>query len=158
MALEPKVCIANSRLLSAKSIWRYMAVWQFDVLLVSRSLIADGSGCVHRELPCFSIDQCKILHLSDSLLDFSPQETRIQKAVEAIMPRIKSWSDDVLMYGNENGNKIELWPSAIVCRIDSIAFDKDLIRKVVSLAIDLDCLIVSERTGKIVADDLPRMN
>lgn len=69
------------------------------------------------------------------------------EAVEALLPPRKSWSPDALMFGDEEGDGIELWDDGVRVRLDMRQFNEPFARAIVSLAAANDLKLVMARTG-----------
>ena len=84
-----------------------------------------------------------------------PLPETLSSEVENLLPSTRSWSSAALMYGVEDGNRIEIWKGeSIRLRFDLRTPNITLLRAVVALAQENDLIVVSDTQGKPMQADL----
>ncbi len=129
-----------------------MAVWQYDVALVPRAGVIRHHGMIPSELPGYRA----IWHPEPESERESPdywaegeRPEALAEEIGAILPPCRSWSDHALMFGDEEGHKLELWKGeSVTFRFDLRKPDLVLLRAVVAFAQAHDLLWVSDTFGR----------
>jgi hypothetical protein len=121
-----------------------MALNQFDLNLFSHREVVQAFG----EIPAtirWSVEDDR-----PSYLNFSPFSPEVVEAVSRILPEMNSWTDSAKMFGESNGNKIELWDDSIRVRIDMRWENQDFVEALVQLSVLLGCIIVCAEGGVVL--------
>lgn len=71
-------------------------------------------------------------------------------AVESLLPPRKSWSTSALMFGDEQGDGVELWDDDVRVRLDIRQFNASLAQAIVRLAIADDLKLAMTETGHLM--------
>lgn len=129
-----------------------MAIWQFGFFLVPYEGIIRVHGYIPSKLEQFFQYDGKS-ELKEEFYDYWGKDQINNTVVESIremLPSMKSWSDEALMFGNSESDKIEVWTDDIYCAIDVRSLNLDLISSIMKLANKLDCLIVPKESGNLI--------
>ena len=132
-----------------------MAVWQFDVFFVSRSLVLKRFGEIPTRITEFesSDNEVEVTESSESLLAIDVTSEVVVDAVSSLLPPMGSWSVDARMFGDSEGNKVELWEDLFLCRIDLRNLDRQFVSEILKLARSLDCVLVCKDNGRVLLPD-----
>ena len=114
-----------------------MAIWQFSVYLIPNSW-AEEHEFYSESL--FNKDGFSTKSIWDSV----QLEDNFQERIERVLPKAESWSDELLLWGDQEKNDIQIWfkeriDEGILVRIDLRKDPMIFIREIVQLAQDLDC-------------------
>ena len=113
-----------------------MATWQFDLFVIPRNRIQQ-LGCAEKlDADCY--DQHEWWDSS-----VSPQD--VSERIDMVLKRGSSWSRDILMWGTEDGNRINLCVkenviSELLVRLDLRDISRIVVNEIVRLAADLNCI------------------
>ena len=129
-----------------------MAIWQFTFHLVPREAVEQLHGPTAIALAAFRpVDLETYGENAESPNYWAGRSPRsYAEAVEALLPSRKSWSQNALMFGDEEGDGIELWDDDARVRLDMRQFNEPLARAIVSLAAATDLKLVMARTGRLI--------
>jgi len=125
-----------------------MAVWQFDLLVIPQKQIQQF-GCAEKfDADCY--DQHEWWDDSVSLQD-------IIDRIDIVLKRGKSWSKDILKWGGEDSNRIDLSVmgnvvSELLVRLDLRDISQSFLNEIVNLARDLHCVFCTDDWKLIEAD------
>ncbi|MEM9668671.1 MAG: hypothetical protein AAF950_07065 [Pseudomonadota bacterium] len=130
-----------------------MAVWQFTFHYVERLAVEklDGPDAIVLsafrpvDLEPFDIDAETTSYWKDR----SPYS--YAKVMKSMLPPRTSWSDDALMFGEENGDSVELWDDDVRIRLDIRSYNEPLVRQLVELAAADDLKLAMSETGRVIA-------
>src|SRR6266498_3271921 len=125
-----------------------MAVWQFDLLLISRGNVISLFGVVPPLLE--EIDLEKVESWKVVLLDINCEEL-----FSSFVSVDESWSPEIQMWGEENGNRVEVvgaidQPESIFIRIDARELNDRFLHGVVKAAERLDALLLLIENMKVI--------
>lgn len=134
-----------------------MAVWQYDVSLLPRGGVIRHHGKVPDELPGYRAVWCPEEGLEEVYPNYwtgiEPPESLVRD-LACLMPALRSWSEDAVMFGKEDGNKMEVWlGESLKFRFDMRNPDFKLLRAVVTFAQCHDLLWVSDTFGRPLLPD-----
>lgn len=76
------------------------------------------------------------------------------EAIMRLLPPAKSWSPEARMFGEAEGDRIEVWNDDINCAFDLRTFSKDLLVAIVQVAARAQCKLVLHGTGEVIEPDL----
>ena len=66
----------------------------------------------------------------------------------------ETWDKDAIMFCDNFGNSLTVWPDDIECELD-LRFDyTKFIQKTIDWAIKYNCLLVIEKTGNVVSPNI----
>ena len=131
-----------------------MAIWQFAFELVPVAAMVRLHGAVPAVLDQYAA------HVPDA--HFDPDEefpnywhgfdkACLNQAVEKLLPRCVSWSDEATMYGDLQGSDIQVWGDSVAVRLDCRDFNAALFEGVLELARQFDCMLALKDGGTIIA-------
>ena len=113
-----------------------MAIWQFTFHLFPRQAVQQIEGVT--ALVLGAIRQCG-LDAGEESVDppnyWAGHSTHAHAgAIEALITPRKSWASEALMFGDEQGDGIELWDDDLRVRLDIRQFNASLARAIVRFA------------------------
>lgn len=114
-----------------------MSTWQFSVYLIPYSWAKE------HEFDSKSLfDQEGFT--TESVWKSVQLDNDFQERIEKVLPKAKSWSDKLLLWGDPEKNDIQIWfkeriEEGVLVRIDLRRDQMVFIREIVQLAQDLDC-------------------
>ena len=129
-----------------------MAVWQFDIALVPVSaLAADPNLFANSKTP-------DGLETSSWWTDY-PEKKDLDGEIGEILPKGKSWHDDLSAWGDEDGSRIDVWRDkgaldSISIRIDANTPDSDFLRTVCDLAVSIHCKFYGYESHSLIEPDV----
>ena len=88
----------------------------------------------------------------DYWVGLDPRQLFPTRLAEVLVP-CKSWSEEALMFGDEEGNDAQVWNDSVYFRIDMRSPDLVLVDSLVNIARDLDCFMVFD-DGRPVEPEL----
>ena len=120
-----------------------MAMWQFDVSLVP---VGVASG---REVTSDVLD-------SAWRHEQPPSDYRDQ--ISSLLPPMKSWSREVLIWGSEEGDRIDVLiedenVANILARIDARVQPSQFAQAISRLAASWQCVLVDDVSGSVIQAD-----
>ncbi|MGO1069544.1 hypothetical protein [Lysobacter sp. CA199] len=71
-------------------------------------------------------------------------------AVGGILPRAESWSPEAKMFGQKDGDWIEVWDDDVVCALDLREFSAEHLQAILAAAVALDCKLVLYGSGEVI--------
>ncbi|WP_339527254.1 hypothetical protein [Pseudomonas sp. EA_35y_Pfl2_R111] len=74
-----------------------------------------------------------------------------------LLPARSSWSSDASMYGESDGDSIEIWEDDIDCAIDVRNINAQFIKSILEIALKMDCLLVIHDSGKLIEPNITRL-
>lgn len=118
-----------------------MAVWQFDVYLVPHVEAEPILEAPFAQEPFTWLDEAAREREWWARAQPVPGYA---EAFDAVAPRARSWAPDLLQWGAEDGNRIDVWReggrvSSILVRIDMRASTERFAERVADVALDLGC-------------------
>ena len=116
-----------------------MAVWQYDLLVIPRTRI--------EQFACSMLDAD--VYQQREWWDDSITSQQVAARIDAILERGRSWLKDLMIWGPEDGNRVDLYVtgnvvSELLVRIDLRIFDARFLSDVISLVRDLDGVFCTE--------------
>jgi len=137
-----------------------MAVWQFKFSLIPTSGIIGVHGRLVRALPEYAaarpggpVDGGEDAQFVNYWEKAAMKPASLQPIMQ-LLPPTKSWSPDAKMFGDSEGDQIEVWDDDINCALDLRTFSKELLTAIVQLASSAQCKLVLHGTGEVVEPDL----
>jgi hypothetical protein len=133
-----------------------MAIWQFKFAMVPGA----GIRRVHGHL-VHVLDEYRVPKISEGTLAVtSPIDAKnywegldsgvVAAAMSGILEPAKSWSSDALMFGDEDGDRVEVWGDDVDCAIDLRNFSAPRLESIVDVARALGCKLVLHGTGQVI--------
>lgn len=128
-----------------------MAIWQFELSMLPKRALLARFNDLPRELPSdFSDGTC-----------WSAQQPPADYAavIDSFTSRYPSWSDEILMWGKENGDRVHVHVregqvDCIVCRLDLRTFSPAFARGILRLATFCECVLCS-RSERLFEPEWP---
>lgn len=130
-----------------------MAIWQFKFALVPANGIKRVCGNAVKFLPEYQGRQeCLVVNNEVYKNYWEGYERYLEQTqlIENILPQSGSWSNEAKMFGDPEGDRIEIWSDDIECAVDLRNFSAFYLQAVLNLAIKLDCKLVLHGSGEIV--------
>ena len=133
-----------------------MAVWQFKFSLVPTSGVKRVHGDLVAVLDEYRAVQQASEHDSSGRANSSQNYWEgldtgvVAKAVAGVLPLGESWSSDATMFGEEEGDRIEVWSDDVDCAIDLRSFLVVRLQSIVQIARALDCKLVLHGSGEVL--------
>jgi hypothetical protein len=136
-----------------------MAIWQVTFYLVPRAAIQKHDGTsplvIGAIRPAGLDPYDENAELPNYWEGQSPRSH--EYSVAALLQPRTSWHADALMFGDEQGDGIELWDDEFRVRLDIRQFNEPLARAVVSLAADADLKLVMGETGRLLCPEYAKL-
>lgn len=130
-----------------------MAIWQFKFFIIPKKNLLKE----HEEIPNY-LEEYKPRHYTD---EYCEDQEFINYWNGVDMPdnefnliQIESWDDEAKMYGEKDGNKIEIWKDEFICFIDARKPNFKLLNSLIIIAKSLKCMIVLGESGKLIKPDI----
>lgn len=128
-----------------------MAIWQVKLRLIPTNALRAKFGTMPITIPQNLAD--------DSWSSDVQPRPGLEASIDTVLPRANSWSEDMLIWGDERGD------AAIVCydndrKVEDIEFRVDvrrlspaLVGRICDLAKELECMLLLTRSGQLIAAD-----
>lgn len=118
-----------------------MAIWQYNFTLIPRASFLDKSLNVHFDMDGLFEDNIYWDLVSINIDFFSD--------IDAIIPKGKSWSNNIILFGSEKANCFEVYKDeqkvkSVSFRVDFSSNYEDFLRGVIEFALLKNLLIVDE--------------
>lgn len=121
-----------------------MALWQFRVILLPEQVLLRNYGIMPLTIPMEVAEDSAWWSDAQPLPGFERQ-------IDFILPAIKSWSDSMRMWGQEDGNdayvsyvdKNKSAVEEIAFRVDARAIPTELVGAICNLAMQLGCVLMT---------------
>lgn len=114
-----------------------MAVWQFKLSLVPTQGIIAEHGSLVATLPEYgstpgreSLQGIEEVEFVNYWQKAGLSPAALHKLTQ-LLPPMPSWAPEARMFGDEEGDRIEVWEDDINCMIDLRTFSKDLLEAIV---------------------------
>lgn len=78
----------------------------------------------------------------------------MQQVIEGLLPACESWSEDALMFGDSEGDHIEIWDNTVDVSLDARNLNASLLFAVIAAAQIQNCKLVLKDGGKVIAPNL----
>lgn len=78
----------------------------------------------------------------------------LQQVIEGLLPACESWSEDALMYGDSEGDHIEIWDNTVDVSLDARNLNASLLLAIIAAAQTQNCKLVLKDGGKVIAPNL----
>lgn len=137
-----------------------MAVWHFKFSLVPTSGIVGEHGKLVSTLPEYgsvrsdaSVDSTEDAQFVNYWEKAGMSPASLERVMQ-LLPPTKSWSAEARMFGEAEGNRIEVWEDDINCALDLRTFSKDLLGAIVQIASSAQCMLVLHGTGEVIEPQL----
>lgn len=136
-----------------------MAIWQFTFYLVPRDSVERLHGSAVLILEAFAPIEFEEWTEGKEHPNYWVGRSPISYAaqIEGLLPARKSWSQDALMFGDEDGDDIDLWEDDIRVRLDLRNFNHHLAQGVVHLAADEGLMLVMGQTGRLIPPNYEKL-
>jgi hypothetical protein len=135
-----------------------MAIWQFKFSLVPQDGVAHVHGYVLPVLLEYkaSTDGPSLVE-DGSFPNYWRDETKVATLLAEIssaLPEFKSWADDARMFGEPEGNKVEVWIDEVTCFVDMRNISAQFVQTIVAFAMKFGCYLAIHGSGALVAPDV----
>ncbi len=133
-----------------------MAIWQFKFAMVPSIGIERVHGRLVHVLEEYRVSKISGANApSTGIADAKNyweglDSSAVAAAMRGILEPAKSWSSDAVMFGDEEGDRVEVWSDDVDCAIDLRSFSAARLESIVDLARMLDCKLVLHGSGQIV--------
>lgn len=137
-----------------------MAVWHFKFSLVPTQGIIAEHGSLVTKLPEYGSTPGRetLQEIEDAEYSNYWRKAGLSPAaltrLTQLLPPMPSWVPDAKMFGEEEGNRIELWEDDINCMLDLRTFSKELLQAIVETASDAQCKLVLHGSGTVIEPDM----
>lgn len=142
---------------------KFMAIWQLNFALVPILDIKKNHGHIVNILYQYQahIGCPKIIDENELInywVDIDISEDIIGRFAQ-LLPPMESWSENAVMFGTDEGNKIEVWNDDIYCSIDMRKLNLNLLESILHIAEKLKCMVVLEEGGIVIepSDVIPKL-
>ncbi len=120
-----------------------MALWQFDVRVVPRAALENATG----DVP-LTMSQSEYLNKDHDWSEYGTLEGLAETLSETLKTR-KTWSADIKGWGEEDGDRVDIYyhsnvPESWSVRFDMRSLDHPFTIKIVDLAADYNAVFVTQ--------------
>jgi hypothetical protein len=133
-----------------------MAVWQFRFSLLPKK----GVSQKHETFPKFLLEYKANFNNANSSVDEVYENywegfdlEVLSRRFEDALPVIDSWSENLSIYGYEDGSRVEVSEDEIYVKFDTRQPDYTFLREVITTAKSYDCVCVLEEDGQLMFPD-----
>ncbi len=124
-----------------------MALWQFKIRFVPFGMVGERTSLTEREC-----EEAKWWGSAELPADY-------QSRLSSILPETGSWHKDLLQYGKQDGDLIEVWlertkVESVEARIDCRNLNPVFIRQVFDVAQEWGCRLVYDRYRTVLPENL----
>ena len=130
-----------------------MAIWQFRMSMLPREGVRNKLGCIPSVFEEYKSD----FSFSGSATDENDVNywkgyslSGTVSAFSEIFIEKQSWDERMRLFEVDSGSKVEVWQDDVYIKYDARNPDYTLLKKVVNIARDLKCILVSEEDGKMI--------
>ena len=125
-----------------------MATWQFDIALVPIAALAADPDLLAKSVTADGIE-------SGPWWSEYREESDLEDKLNQILPKGKSWHDDLSVWGDEEGNRIDLFRDkgvleSLSVRIDARVDKADFLDAVCALAKHCECKFYGYESGSLI--------
>ncbi len=132
-----------------------MAIWQYDFTLVPEFGLIEHHGVVPEKIDAYFYDDDPEEKEYPNYWSEFDSEKCYCKDAETLLGKLNSWSDEGIMFGTEDGNKIEIWKEGgINCRFDVRNPDLEILESFMRLARKNGCLVLSHASHRVIKPEL----
>lgn len=130
-----------------------MAVWQFTIAFLPQDWL-DAGGDVNALFDERGFDAARAW--------WSYKHPKLEEILGSALSRGKSWHSDLIVWGSEQTDDIQLWRSqgkvnSIVVRFDLRQPNMTLLQQAIHMAQELNLAIMALETGSIVQPNVERL-
>lgn len=134
-----------------------MAIYQFQFVLIP----SDGIARLHSGNVDF-IGEYAARHI-DAEVDLDEESPNywegidkkpLRHVIENLLPVCESWSEEASMYGDSEGDHIEIWNNTIDVSLDARNLNASLLLAILAVAQAQNCKLVLKDGGKVIAPNL----
>lgn len=136
-----------------------MAAWHFRFSIVPRAAILSvhGQGAVVLDEFRTNFEAGPGVRDPDESLHENywrnSDPRRLIPEISKLLPERVSWSADAAMFGDEEGDSVEVWEDSVDCAVDIRHFSIYRLEAMVSMAARADCLIVLHESGRVIPSE-----
>jgi hypothetical protein len=134
-----------------------MAVYQFQFVLIP----AAGIARIHSDNVDF-IEEYATRN-PDAEVDLDEESPNywegidkkpLQETIAGLLPVCESWSEEAVMYGNSEGDHIQIWDNTVDVALDARNLSAPLLVAITDAARAQDCKLVLKDGGKVISPNL----
>lgn len=127
-----------------------MAIWQFKIELLPTDEVRFRVGEPPCSLPA-TFQGSVGYHSTNGGSFWTSRATSVAVPYfRKLLRETQSWTSDALMYGEEDGDKVEVWDDSVVAMIDCRNLDESFVFGVLSIANALECSLLVVETGWVI--------
>lgn len=136
-----------------------MAIWQFTFYWVPRDAVEKLHGRDVIALAAFAPVDPETWNENTETQNYWAERAprSYGTAIEVLLPPRESWSANALMFGDEDGDDVQIWDDDIKIRLDLRRFNEPLARAVVQLAAREDLKLVMGETGRLISAEYDKL-
>ena len=136
-----------------------MAVWQFTFHYVERVTVEELYGPDAIVLDAFRSVDLETFDVDAETPSYWTERSphSYADAIKSLLPPRKSWSDDALMFGEEDGDSVELWDDDVRIRLDIRQYNEPLVRQLLEIAVAHDLKLAMSGTGRLIAPNYGKL-
>lgn len=136
-----------------------MSVWQFKFSLVpikGIERVHNHTVPVLEEYRTSSAESLSLLSETNRLHTYPNYWEGIQimdrtlQDIGKMLPQGESWDEHAVMFGSEEGDRVEVWDDDINCFLDIRDFSSNLLFGLLRIAKTLECKVVLHESGEII--------
>lgn len=126
-----------------------MAIWQYNFTLIPKEALKKGTSHLEKHL-----DEEGFLD-DESCWLIEPLKVNFFNKIEILLPRNKSWSDDIILFGNQDSNRFEVYKNindnviSVSFRIDYTSEYEEILRGIINF-VQLNNLIILDEKMKLL--------
>lgn len=135
-----------------------MAAWQFDFYLIPKinvlKIFNELPEVLDDYLPYDGKRELKEISEYPNYWNGYEINEEIHDFFSLQLDAIESWDDEAKMYGESNGNKVEVWEDDILCRIDAREVNMKLLYRILEFAKAKSWVVVLKENGKVLEPNI----
>jgi hypothetical protein len=121
-----------------------MAIWQYNFIVIPKSVFDRKDGSLENYLDAEGFLD------DESCWLFEPVEVDFFEEMKKVLPENKSWSNDIILFGNQDSNRLEVYKNesnqviSVSFRIDYTTEYEDILRSIIRFIELNDLAILDE--------------
>ena len=144
-----------------------MASWQTSFHLLPKESLEKLFDVMPSEIPVVKSSEISSPEMLDKIIRNTPKywdDVKIDiEELKQLLPKRDSWSSNALMFGQEDGDSIEVWSEQgkvdwIQIKFNLIDVDYTLIKRVLIVVKKSKCLLHSQVTGNLLLPNKKEFN
>lgn len=134
-----------------------MAIWQYKFFILPKRAI----NKIHGEIPEFieqfmSIDKVDSNFENVKIIDYWEKESvpvSLFNLISSILNESESWDEDSRLFGDEDGDYIQVWDDDIVVSIDCRNIQINYVNTILTFCKENNFFIVEKGSGEVMSPD-----